>query len=1083
MTDKFNNDEKEKKQINDYFAEFDKISNEFDKSKEESIDDLDDYLELKDEVNKNLNQAENPTAKVQKTRVERLCESKKETPLAKLKYKINEVKNKFSTQNNSEDSHNTEVHMSTKKKKKHTLNKKKFTKFILAVTLTVFIVLLGIVGSIIVTAPTINPNDIYSVLTENSVLYDDSGQVMDSLLTSDGLRTNVSYSDLPPDLVNAFVAIEDKTFWEHHGFNFVRILGAIKERIFEGGKISGTSTITQQLARNLYLVETKSKYDMTRKIREAYYAILLEKQLSKEQIVEAYLNTIYLGYGANGVQAASQAYFSKDVSELTLEECAALATLPKAPDTYAFIKKYDKSTIEENNPNIVYRGDNLTYVYNDSFSDRKDLVLEFMLEQGKITQSQYDTAIKYDLRNSIDPNEDTIKEASSYFVDYVIEEVVNDLMETQKLSESDAKFRVYNGGLRIYTTMNSKMQDIMETEFSNNSNFPRAVNLNKDSANNIIDSNGKVLLYSYDNYFDNNGNFTLKPDEYEFKNDGSLILYKGKRLNLYKTKVQDGIDYSIQFKNMYTIENSTLYSIQGGVIPIPQEYKDRDSDGNFIISKKFFQKEPNFLQINSNSITVTPEHYTLEQKIIQPQSAMVIYDFKNGGIKAMVGGRNINGRLILNRATDTPRQPGSSMKPIGAYGAALQSSVDELNGNSSAVKNKDELYGNYWTAASVINDSKMTYNGKVWPKNWYNGYRGLTRMRTAIEQSVNTCAVKVVNDIGVSKSVKFAKKLGISTIVESGSVNDMNSAAMALGGMTKGVTPLEMVAAYGTFANQGMYTTPISYTKVTNKMDEVILENTSTKTQVMDKGVAFIMTDMMRTAVTAGIAGNASIGTQPVAGKTGTTTDNYDAWFVGYTPQYAAAVWIGNDINIELSQGSTAATKVFAKVMKQVHSGLPTSSFVKPNNVISVAIDADSGMLPNGGNTINEYFIKGTEPTKKDNIHTTVKICEDSGFLATPYCPHCIEKTFVNKASSSSDSAPTTYCNLHNPDITKYPISPDATLNTDFDPNKNTTESGIQENSNNNDNNKNDNNNVNKDDKDKDIDDGSKPPSWLDFSN
>ena len=247
---------------------------------------------------------------------------------------------------------------------------------------------------------------------------------------------------------------------------------------------------------------------------------------------------------------------------------------------------------------------------------------------------------------------------------------------------------------------------------------------------------------------------------------------------------------------------------------------------------------------------------------------MVIFDYKTGGIKAMVGGRNVEGRQIFNRATK-PRQPGSSIKPMGVYGPAIQSGMEKAKSGIANGTSEGNSYGELWTAASVIDDAPLTIQGKLWPKNWYNGYRGLHTMRQSLEQSINVNAVKIFSNIGVDASVKFLKKCGVSSIVESGDVNDMNAAALALGGMSYGISPLEMVAGYGTFANQGNYTEPIGYTKVTNKKGEVILEKSASQERVMDEGVAFIVTDMLKSTVTSGIAGAAAIGSQPVAGKTG----------------------------------------------------------------------------------------------------------------------------------------------------------------------------------------------------------------------
>ena len=354
-------------------------------------------------------------------------------------------------------------------------------------------------------------------------------------------------------------------------------------------------------------------------------------------------------------------------------------------------------------------------------------------------------------------------------------------------------------------------------------------------------------------------------------------------------------------------------------------------------------------------------------------------------------------------------------------------------------------YGQLWTAGSVIDDAPLTIQGKLWPKNWYNGYRGLHTMRQSLEQSINVNAVKIFSDIGVQTSIDFLKRCGITSIVETGSVNDMNAAALALGGMSEGISPLEMVAGYGSFANKGVYSEPAAYTKVTNKRGEVILEKTPKQEKIMDEGVAFIVQDMLRSVITNGIGGAAAIGSQPVAGKTGTTTDNYDAWFVGFTPQYAASLWIGNDMNVELSQGSVSAARLWSKIMKRVHEGIPTGSFPSaPGNVISVAIDTKSGRLPSelsaldsrpGGTVRNEYFIKGTEPTTSDNVHVAMNICSDSGYLATPYCPSTTSKVFVKRPYPVNPSvgdigyeAPSYDCNLHNPDVTKYPIDPAKTL-------------------------------------------------------
>jgi penicillin-binding protein 1A len=538
---------------------------------------------------------------------------------------------------------------------------------------------------------------------------------------------------------------------------------------------------------------------------------------------------------------------------------------------------------------------------------------------------------------------------------------------------------------------------------------------------------------------DGDGNFTLKPDEYRINDDGSMTVFKGKRLNIYQTEVGNEVDYSVEFKGIYTIEDNVFYTISAGYVLIPSQYKDRDEEGNLVISSQYFGE--NFpLKLSDEGMTIPKGYYQLKEKVIQPQSAMVIMDYKTGSIKAMAGGRGLSGKLLFNRATGT-RQPGSAIKPIAVYGPALQRSVDMAANGSTDSEMK------MWTAASVIDDAPLVLDGKLWPKNWYPGYRGLYTLRQSIEQSVNVNAVKVFTDIGTATSLSFLKKLGITSVVESGTTNDMNAAALALGGMTNGISPLQIAAAYGSFANQGLYAKPTAYTMVTNKRGEVLLESSPKKETVMDRGVAYIMTDILRTTVTSGIAGSAAIGSHPVAGKTGTTTDNYDAWFVGMTPHYSAALWIGNDINLELSQGSVSAARLWSKIMKQIHSGLPQGSFPSAENIVTAEIDTKSGKLPSElssldprGTIRSEYFVKGTVPAETDDIHVSVPVCNGSGYLATPYCYDAVNKIMTMRPEGSITTyenftvgdieyeAPKYYCNIHNPDPMSYPIDPTKQL-------------------------------------------------------
>jgi penicillin-binding protein 1A len=455
------------------------------------------------------------------------------------------------------------------------------------------------------------------------------------------------------------------------------------------------------------------------------------------------------------------------------------------------------------------------------------------------------------------------------------------------------------------------------------------------------------MLYAYSHYFNSDDEFTLSSDEYKMNSDGSMTIYAGKRLNIYNVEVNGEKSVSIEFKGMYTQESGKFYFIESGALSIPTGYTTTDDDGNAVVSAQFFTDYPNFFVSGSKGLTVTSSNYSLKQKVRQPQGATVVIENETGEIKAMMGGRGAKGKKLYNRAT-SPRQPGSSIKPIGVYGPALQMSAEYASSNKKMNLDTSDGsdYGDYITAGSVINDKPIKYNGKNWPKNWYSGYKGQVKLRYAVEQSINTCAVKVFQQIGTNYSISMLKKVGVTSIDEEGDTNDLNPAALALGGMTNGISPLELAAAYAVFPNGGIYKEPVSYTKVLNSGDEVLFQKETTEEQVYDEGVAWIMTDILRTVVTNGLGSSAAIGSQPVGGKTGTTTSNYDLWFCGFTPQYTAAVWMGNDVNMQLSGGSSQSARLWAKIMKQVCADLPRGSFKsKPSNVVS----------QNG-----EYYISGT---------------------------------------------------------------------------------------------------------------------------
>lgn len=799
---------------------------------------------------------------------------------------------------------------------------------------------------IITKAPKIDPVNIYDNIQQSSVIYNDEGRAVDSAYYTQD-RKICKYEDMPENLVNAFVALEDKTFWKHHGFNWTRMIGAVFQSITGSGKISGTSTITQQLARNVYLPETMSTRSIKRKVLEMYYAAVIERKLSKKEIVEAYLNTIYLGFGNYGVEAASESYFGKKPKDLSLVQCASLAALPQAPDSYALVQMLGSGETPDDNDTIIKKRPN-KYVANDESKNRRETCLALMKDQGYITEDQYNKAKGQKLTKFLNAQLSNKACKYSYFHEYLLDEVIQDLMEKYDYSEDKATDLVYTGGLNIYSTVDSHAQAMIVKEFNKDSNFPSIAGYSTDGNGNIINSGGGIMLYSYRNFFNSKNEFKLKSQECKVNEDGSLTIKSGYRLNIYNTSA----GYSLEFKPTYVNEGGKLYMYNGGYINIPEKYKSMDDNDNLVISAKFFKKYPDWIKLGKNTATITENAYTLPEKTIEPQASMVIVEVGTGKIKAMVGGRKQQGRQLYNRALN-PRQSGSSIKPISVYSGALQKSYD-LASEGKKFPFKDtghdrqgsKYYGDYLTASSVIVDERMTFNGQTWPQNASNSFSGAVTMRKALQNSINVCAVKLELQVGAEYIADLVEKFGITTLDREGGTNDLNPAALALGGLTNGVIPLEMAQAYAAFPNGGVRQSSIAYTKVTDRNGKVLLTSKSESSKVLDEGVAFVMTDMLKSVVSQGIGSPAGISGVQAGGKTGTTSSEFDIWFDGFTPSYAAALWIGNDVNMQLTSMSGPAAALWGKIMNQIPKAKKGHYKSQPSDVTHV----------NG-----EYYTKGTE--------------------------------------------------------------------------------------------------------------------------
>lgn len=868
----------------------------------------------------------------------------------------------------------------------------KLIVYIIYIALIVSIILGSLLAlsvvSIMKEVDEVDPNIIANNLTETSKIYDLDGNLIEKVETAE-YRTVIGIEQMPKQLIQAFLAIEDERFYEHDGVDLIGIMASFRDA-FSSGQLRGGSTITQQLVKNTYLT---NEIKLKRKIHEITMSIDLEKKMSKDQTIEAYLNTVSLGQNAYGVEEAAQTYFSKSAKDLNLVECAMLAGVVKSPTKYPPYKRvspehFDPNTMEKVGF-IELLNQNYILVYNEENEKRTDVVLSQMLKYGKITQEEYNQAMSVDRKTLIKPGETKTTDITNYFTDYVLKQVEQDLMDKYGWSKKIAQNKIFYGGIQIYSTINVGYQKIMEDAYknfveilfgnTNNMRAPIILDTTSDAYANLVDSNGNFIYLAKDNLIvQNSDDIYLAPGEWRYDENGNLCI-KSKKLKAYNSNI-DVQDY-------YTIdEKKTLVTHIVGSLPIAKD-DFWVENGEIVISSKaianndsLFKNKEDYLHIDGNQV------YRNKKGVPQPQSAMIIVDYHTGHILAMIGGRDVDGNRFLNRATGSHRQPGSTIKPVSVYLPALE---------------------NGYTAASPIDDVPIVVNGKIWPNNWYLGFRGIHSLRYAVEQSINVSAVKVLNAMGTNKVVPYLERMGIIdtehpdrdsfvSASENKEVNDENASSLALGGMTNGLSPLALTAAFGTIANDGVYLKPTSYTKVIDNDGTTLLEYTENPVQAAKPQTAYVMKDILRTVVTRGLGTRAQIPGQVVAGKTGTTQYTADLWFSGFTDYYAASTWIGSDSpKITMKQNSMIAAQLFQYVMSQVHEGLPSvTQFKEPEGIVRASVCTMSGKSPNEfctgdprGTVITEIFVKGTEPTEACDAHVEVEICTESNMLANEFCP------------------------------------------------------------------------------------------------
>ena len=746
------------------------------------------------------------------------------------------------------------------------------------ITLCVVVTCVGIgsVRGVIANAPDVENVDIMP-LGYATFLYDDEGNQIRKLAAPDANRLPVSIDQIPLDLQHAVVAIEDERFYEHNGIDVRGILRAAVKGLTSGGHFSeGASTITQQLLKNNVFTNWTSESTwlekFTRKFQEQYLAVQVEKKTDKNTILENYLNTINLGAGAYGVQAAARQYFDKDVWDLNLSECATLAGITQNPT------RFNPIVNPENN------------------QKRRKEVLQHMLDQNYITKKQYKAALADDIYSRIqaaqEKNSSTENTVYTYFEDELTDQIINDLMNIKGYTKTQATNLLYSGGLKVYTTQDSNIQTILDEEYADPSNYPDEVQYELDYALTVTDP------------------------------DGNQVNYSKEMLQLY-------------FQNEDPSFDLLFDSPEEG-----QTYVDRYKENILANGSKVVAERVNFAP--------------------QPQSSMSVIDQQTGYVKALIGGRGEKtASLTLNRATDTTRQPGSTFKIVSTYAPALNE-----KGMSLATTFEDEPYE--YPDGSPVNNATRSYNGT-------------TTIRTAIQNSINVVAVKCLEQVTPELGLQYLDNFGFTTLAHgteadtdaNGNVWSDANLATALGGITRGVTNIELCASYAAIANGGTYIKPIYYTKILDHSGNVLIENTSAGRSVIKESTAYLLTSAMEDVVKKGTGTACQLDNMAVAGKTGTTEAYNDLWFVGYTPYYTCAVWSGYDNNEKLPDYARNFHKtLWKKVMTRIHEGLPEKDFTKPASVEKLSVCSETGLLPRAGcPVITEYFDVGTMPTEYCEEH------------------------------------------------------------------------------------------------------------------
>ncbi|MDH4085031.1 MAG: PBP1A family penicillin-binding protein [Nitrospira sp.] len=710
-----------------------------------------------------------------------------------------------------------------------------------------------------------------------TTVYSDDGQSIGQFFIERRILTPIS--EIPKTLTQAVIATEDARFFEHPGLDYIGMLRAAWTNIRHGGrKVEGASTITQQLARSLFLSSERS-YE--RKIRELVLAYKMEAVSGKEQILETYLNQIYFGQGAYGVGSAARSYFDKDIRELTLAESAFLAGLPKSPSRFSPFTAYELA------------------------KKRQEHVLSRMEEVGFITAAEREAAAQ-DTLNFHRPGSEHL---APYFVEYVRQLLV------AKYGES----MVYKGGLQIYTTLNIEMQRAAEAAFLNGIR-------ELDKREGWRGPHRTVDLATFKLSDMTSTGQPLKP--------GS---------------VEEGVVLKVA-KDHYVVQVGSFAAKLAfdDMAWAKRMLKGFDPAVDFVVNPNLKQilKPGDVIEVGIKKMTKDGIHLTLEQTPIV-EGGLIAIDPKVGAIRAMVGGYDFS-RSEYNRAVQAHRQPGSAFKPL-IYATAMSQGL---------------------SPATQILDAPVVYEqeeeDKIWkPENYGRRFHGMVSLRDALAQSHNLATVRLLDKVGVKNVIEFSRLVGVTSPLPS-------DLSLGLGSSSIGL--MELTSVYGVFLNQGSRTEPFAIKSVSDSSGKTLEAVEPEPREVITKETAYLITNMMEEVVQKGTGQAAKVLERPIAGKTGTTNDYINAWFIGGTPNLVTGVYVGFDDRRSLGPsetGARAALPIWMAFVKEALKQLPVVPFEIPDGVMFVKVDASSGLLESEQGADGEsekgtveIFSKGSEPTQ-----------------------------------------------------------------------------------------------------------------------